>query len=174
MNHPSTPEFSREISLSELPRGGKSYRLQTDDDVRAVLARRLRIPAVLSFEGEMHVKASRRTIRTTGRLSASLTRECVVSLEDCNEILAEDFDLELLRGEPKDDAGADVEGDIDVLREYHNGETLDVGEILVQQLSLAMDPYPRKPGAASLAQVHGTQEERTGLAIALEEAVKKK
>jgi hypothetical protein len=39
--------------------------------------------------------------------------------------------------------------------EIHTGDHFDLGEFLVQQLSLAMDPFPRKPGAESLVETYG-------------------
>jgi hypothetical protein len=57
--------------------------------------------------------------------------------------------------------------------DVHEGALIDVGELLVQQLSLAMDPFPRKAGAPSLVDQFGAQHEESPLAAALEQAIKR-
>ncbi|MGD9801132.1 MAG: hypothetical protein AB7V02_11105, partial [Parvularculaceae bacterium] len=39
-------------------------------------------------------------------------------------------------------------------REPLDGDEIDLGELLVQHLSLALDPYPRKDGAESLLETY--------------------
>jgi hypothetical protein len=39
------------------------------------------------------------------------------------------------------------------------GHEIDVGEILIEELALNLDPYPRKPGVAFQAEAHGEPRE---------------
>ena len=57
-------------------------------------------------------------------------------------------------GRPPED---EEEEDLDA-PEYHGGDMLDLGEMLVQQLSLAMAAFPRKEGAESLAEAYAPPE----------------
>lgn len=142
------PEFSYVIDLDGLGGQGKTYRLIASEDQRARIARRLQTPSVEKLEGEMKVTASKSEIRVEGSLSALLTRECVASLELMDEAISEAFDADFARGALAEDEDPD---DLEA-PEVIEGDSLDLGELLVQQLSIAMDPFPRKPGAKSLAE----------------------
>jgi hypothetical protein len=88
-----------------------------------------------------------------GRLQAVVTRECGVTLDPFDEIVDEPFQLRFVpAGSPyapqpveAEDQVIDLEGDDppDVVA----GETIDVGAALTELLSLALDPFPRKPDA---------------------------
>ena len=73
---------------------------------------------------------------------------CVVSLEPVVADITEPFVIHYAAGQP-------AEGDEEVLVALEEDESpeplvggaIDVGEAVTQQLVLALDPYPRKPGA---------------------------
>ncbi len=149
-----TPEFSFEISLDDLGKQEKRYRLSATADERAKIAKRLETPSVEKLEGDMQVRATRTVVYVAGSLSASLTRECVASLEPMGEEVSEAFELEFSRLAPADEIDPfDLEAP-----EAIEGDVLDLGELLVQQLSLAMTPFPRKPDAESLADAYAPHE----------------
>lgn len=77
-----------------------------------------------------------------GQLRARLTRECVVSLDAFEERVMEAFRVRFVPEgtEAEDD---DPEADDEV---PYAGSIIDLGEAAVEQLALAMAPYPRKPG----------------------------
>ena len=173
MTSPDTApaELSKIVSLSDIGSGAREYALTASPSECKAAADRLKIPAVHALSGHVRVKASRAIISVSGDVTASLTRECVASLEELHEDVHDIFDFELVRGvEPTDSTGDD--GDEIDLTEYHDGDELDVGDILVQQLALAMDPFPRKEGAPSLAETYGKQAEESPFQ-ALSEAFKK-
>jgi len=155
-----TPEFSYEIDLNSLPHGGKSISLSASKDVCAKVAARLDAHSLEKLEGEAFLAATRTEITLTGVLRASLTRECVASLEPMTENIEEAFDIAFLRLSDDQDPEAPANGEIrdngEEPPEIHAGDNFDLGEFLVQQLSLAMDPFPRKPGAESLVETYGT------------------
>jgi uncharacterized metal-binding protein YceD (DUF177 family) len=102
----------------------------------------------------MEVRATKTVIYVEGSLSASLTRECVASLELMDEQVTEMFELEFSRV-----ASADAVDPFDIeAPEVIEGDKLDLGELLVQQLSLAMAPFPRKPDTPSLAEAYAPPE----------------
>jgi len=167
---PPAPEFSHVIELEKAGGKAKSYRLIASEDERAAIAKRLKIPAVNRLEGEVRISTTRHEINIEGALSANLTRECVASLELMDEEIAEPFEIVFLRQAPDgDEAG---EGENWEEPEVHEGADLDIGEVLVQQLSLAMDPWPRKEGAVSLAEQYG-EKDRISPFAGLKEALKK-
>lgn len=153
-NDAPAPEFSYEIEIDDVGRAGKKFHLRANEAERAKIAVRLKTPSVEKLEGEMKVTASKTGVRITGEISAELTCECVASLEHMPETVAEDFEIDFTRIPPEND---DEEEDLDA-PEFLEGETLDLGELLVQQLSLSMEPFPRKEGAKSLAETYAPQE----------------
>ncbi|MCK5747014.1 MAG: DUF177 domain-containing protein [Oricola sp.] len=149
-----TPEFSYEIELGEVGRQGKVFRLAAGEDERRRVAERLGAPSVEKLEGELRVSATKTAIRVEGSIDADLTRECVASLEPMQERVAEDFEIDFLREAPEPEEGEEGWE----TPEVHEGDRLDLGELLVQHLSLAMDPFPRKEGAESLAETYAPKE----------------
>jgi len=157
-------EFSHEVDLTKLSKTGKNFRLEADEDARAKIAARLRVPAVKALTGDIHISATPKTILARGVVRAQLVRECVASLEELDETVDDAFEVEFLRS--ADDAAPDSSDDEDWLApEVHEEPVFDIGELLVQQLSLAMDPFPRKQGAVSLAETYGRASESSPFAV---------
>jgi len=142
-----TPEFSRPIELAELPAGGQRWTLEASAEECAALARRFDLGAIESLQGVVRVMplGGAGGYWVEGRVEAHITQRCVVSLEPFDVDVADSFRIELRPAEDLED-GPGVAEDEDV--EPLEGSTLDLGELLAQHLSLALDPHPRKPGAA--------------------------
>lgn len=141
--------FSKIVPVETIPPDGRQIVIEAGDDARAEIARRLQIPAVTRLRGVFDLKPYAGGVDVALRLDAALQRECVVSLETFEELLREDFTLRFQHADAS-------ESEIEVHEnspEPLDAETLDLGDILVQQAALAMDPYPRKPGARPLAEV---------------------
>lgn len=163
-------EFSFVIDLDALPRGGKHFKLAANADERARIAKRLGVPAVEKLEGDVRLSANARTIEAEGEIRAALTRVCVSSLEEMPETVEEAFEARFVR----DEAASIKEPDDETWEtpEYHEGRDFDVGDLLTQQLALAMAPFPRKEGAASLAEQYGAAQHDSPFAI-LKEKIEK-
>ena len=72
-----------------------------------------------------------------------MVQTCVVSLEDFTATIEERFTLRCVPdGEESDDIDPEAPDEIS----YADG-ILDLGEAAAEQLALALDPYPRAPGA---------------------------
>ena len=149
------PEYSVDVDLTSLGRAGKLFRLAANEDECRKIAARLGVISIEKLEGEMRLTATKTDINATGVVQASLMRECVASLEPMPETIDENFEISFVRQAPADPGAADEKSEDWILPEVHEGDMFDVGELLVQQLSLAMAPFPRKPGAISLAEQYG-------------------
>lgn len=146
-------EFSYEVDVSDVGRAGKAFHLSANEAERKKIAARLKTPSVEKLEGDMRVTATKTTVRIAGEIDADLTRECVASLEPMAEVIAETFEIEFTRIPPETDDEEDLDAP-----EYLEGDMVDLGELLVQQLSLAMAPFPRKEGTPSLAEAYAPEE----------------
>ena len=72
-----------------------------------------------------------------------LRQSCVVSLEDFDSELAERFSVRFVP-EGRESPELDLEADDEIT---YQGASIDLGEAASEQLALALDPFPRKPGA---------------------------
>ncbi len=143
------PEFSRRLPLEEIKPDGSTVKLTANGEERERLARRFDLPGVERMIAEFRVTrgASGIPIRVFGRVSARVTQQCVISLEDFSSDISEDIEVEFV---PGDDAVAADDFSVDgVEAETLDGDEIDLGELAAQHLAVALDPYPRKPGAES-------------------------
>ena len=86
--------------------------------------------------------------RLKGKLTAHVTRACVVTLDPVSENVAEAVDIAFwpINNLP---AAGDEEKEVSSLPEVEAIEhgQIDAGRVLFEILSASLDPYPRKPGA---------------------------
>jgi uncharacterized metal-binding protein YceD (DUF177 family) len=147
---PTPTEFSRPYRLSELQPDGASVDLEAGPEECEALARRFDVVAIDRLTARLYLKrdARDRHFLVRGSFEAGLTQICVVTLEPFEATLVDSFTARFVR-----DAAAAQETDVfvDVADgeppEPISGETIDLGELVAQYLSLAIDPHPRKPGA---------------------------
>ena len=138
------PEFSRTVALARIPEEGREERLEANAAECAALARRFAIPAVNRLRAVLRLRPEPGgTVLAEGRIEAEVVQDCVVTLEPVVQQLTEAVALRIL---PEGAAfSEDPEGLDEVAAE---GDAVDLGEALAEQLALALDPYPRAPGAA--------------------------
>lgn len=143
----TAPEFSRPLALDDIKPDGSIVKLTATDEERERLARRFDLPDVERMVAEFKVTrgASGIPIRVIGHVEARVTQNCVVSLEAFTSEVGDDFEVEFVPGD--DAAAAEDFAAEGVDAEPLNGDEIDLGELAAQQLAVALDPYPRKPGA---------------------------
>lgn len=141
-------ELSHPIRLERLGTAASTVTLQPDRETRAALAERFDLQAIPALRAELTVRRRARNgwIEVAGRLTAEVVQTCVVTTDPVAATVTAEL-LELF-----DDSGelADDEVVLDPLAdtpEPIQDDVLDVGEIVAQAFGLALDPYPRVPGA---------------------------
>ena len=139
------PEFSRPFALDRLGAATAEETVTATPDECAALARRLAIPAVTSLACRWRLRrGAGGRIGAKGWISASLVRECVVTLDAFTVDASEKFHLSFVpAGKEIDDPDPEAEDEIP-----YEGDVIDLGEATAEQLALSLNPYPRKPGAA--------------------------
>lgn len=146
-----TPEFSRLVPRERL--GVKSFdkEISATPQERAALARRFDLLDLARLEARLRIEggAGKDLVRVTGHLSAVATQACVVTLEPVESRIEEDFTLEfsLTAGPAAATGEVVVEPEAVEPPEPVGPEGIDLGDAVAQQLALALDPYPRVPGA---------------------------
>ncbi len=148
------PELSRRIPLrrlgADLPAGDRLViEVEADPSECAALALRLHVPAVAGLGCRFALSGIGRNgvVEADGVLQARVMQVCVVTDEPFEAEVTERFSLRFvpagqLAAQP--DAALDLEADDDV---PYGGDAIDLGEAAVEQLALALDPYPHRPGA---------------------------
>ncbi len=137
--------ISRPLKVSDIQVEPSHVTLEASADDYPEIARAFGLRSVSLLKGEVEVTRHGKLIRVAGALEADLGRTCVVSLEPMQELLNENFAVEFTTDAPRE-ADDDAEGDLDA-PEFVDGEMFDLGDVLIEQLVLAMDPHPRKDDA---------------------------
>ena len=139
------------IRLDSMPAEGRDLAFEVDADERAALAAQLGVGAVEALRVRPHADRFRGGMRVTGGLAARIVQPSVVSLEPVAQEIDEAIDRVFLPGGEKPYAGAaeaeifvDLEGE-DV-PDHFEGPEADLSDLIVETLSLAIDPYPRREG----------------------------
>ena len=146
----SSVELQRRQKVDRITATPTTVVVTADGAERAAIARRLELQDVASLEAECRLDRPpvAKGIRLRGRLRARVTQTCVVTLEPVPAEVVAEFERLYVPGwtpEMEDMAETvDAEApDIEPL----DGDTIELGEAVAEELSLALDPYPRLPGA---------------------------
>jgi len=144
----SASEFAHPLAIERLSRGGVDESLTATADQRAALAARFDLLALDALSAQLRIERRRAEIRVVGRFAARGAQRCVATLDPAPFSIDAEID-ERFTTEAENDAADGEELDIDALDapELIEGETLDLGELVAQALSLALDPHPRAPHA---------------------------
>jgi uncharacterized metal-binding protein YceD (DUF177 family) len=140
------------VALHEVPETGRSFRLAADERAREAIAKLARLRSLSRLEAQFEVTPRGRDgLRVAGTISATVGQDCVVTLEPIENEIEEQVDL--VFAPPADPTIVDEEGErVEVTPvdapEPLVGGGVDLGAIASEFLMLAIDPYPRKAGAA--------------------------
>jgi uncharacterized metal-binding protein YceD (DUF177 family) len=138
--------FSRPTRVEPLPRDGLKIEIEANADERAALAKLNDLPGIERLSASFLVTKWRRGVQVEGELSARVTQTCVVSLEPFDVEIDEPIDVKFLPAEgapPPPESVADEDAPDPLI----DGK-IDLGALASEFLTLALDPYPRKPGVA--------------------------
>jgi uncharacterized metal-binding protein YceD (DUF177 family) len=154
--------FTRKIRVSLITGAPVARDVTADAAECARLAALFGLPAIGRLSGAFVLTLERGgVIAARLRLFARVTQVCVVSLEEFPAEIREESDLRFVPA-AKVKEGAEVELDPETLdgpdEIFYGGEFLDLGAVLAEQLALALDPYPKKPGAVLAVEEDGADE----------------
>ena len=142
------PEFPRPVQVDRLRAGGESLALAASAAEREGVARRLGLDSLGQLEASVALQPiGGGVVVAEGRIAARVVQTCVVSLEPFEQALEVPFRLVFRPGSEADlaaDQTLDPESEDEV---PYEGGRLDLGEAVVETLALAIDPWPRRPGA---------------------------
>jgi hypothetical protein len=145
-----TPEsvgpLSRPVSVERLPPEGLEETVVATPEECAALADDFKLPAIHSLSARFRLTGTPRRVQVVGRIEASITQICVVTLDPFDSILEEDVEVDFAAPEH---IGAEAPGHegAEPPDEIVSGR-IDLGALTAEFLALGLDPHPRKPGVA--------------------------
>lgn len=140
--------FSRTVEIEAVRRAPVRLELRADADERRALAERLGLQALdaLAADATVTLEPDGRAVRFAGRLVADVVQTCVVSLEPVPAHIETEVERVYARDAEPAAAGSEDPHAADP-PEPLTGDRVDLGEAVAEELALALEPYPRKPGA---------------------------
>jgi len=153
MSRPSPLLPDALLRVDQIPAAGRQVEVEADAEALAVLTERLKVSAVERLSALVTATRFRGGVRVVGRLRSRVVQPCVITAEPVVQEIDEPVDRVFLPAsqrphepEPGSETFVDLEGDDPP--DYIEGPELDLTELLIETLSLAIDPYPRAPGAS--------------------------
>ena len=135
--------YSHRIKVDEIPERGQTVEIVVPDEALKAIAKAYGLVALSSLTASLALKRKGKEVLATGVMQAHVTQTCVVTLDAFEQTVQEEMDLRFAPDAPALD---DVNAPLDAPDPIIGGE-IDLGRIVVEFLALALDPYPRKPGA---------------------------
>lgn len=138
----SSAEFSRIVDLNSFKNKPLFLSLHADQSELSNLAKRFKLVSIsaLSANISMSWLDVGNILLAEGSFSASVSQRCVVTLEPVEEELNEKINLTFAREPAKPIEIIELD-DAELL----TGDVIDIGEVIAEELSLSLSPYPRIP-----------------------------
>lgn len=161
-------EFTYHVTAAKIGADPFEVAFQADERQRAQLAKRYNIMSIESLSGTAALtrETDGMTIAVKGHFSADVTQACVTTLEPVPDHIEEDFEgyyldesqaTSFLRAKKRkaeiDANDLPLEEDESVVADERDepdavlGGMIDLGELVAQYLSLALNPYPHSEKA---------------------------
>ena len=154
--HHDTPvpahDFQRLVAVRKIGEAGLVQSVEPTSEERARIAEFLDILEMKRVACEISLTRWRaRGIKVQGALEAVAVQACVVTLEPVEETISATFERRFLPHDMMDDDAPQDEVFVDPEGEdppEPMAAEIDLGEIVVEELALNLNPYPRKAGSA--------------------------
>lgn len=145
------PLISRPIEVVSIRDAPLVRRIALDARERKELAEALGLVEIDALAAEIVLRhGPGDEICLEGRITAQIVQTCVVSLDPIQQNFDEAFEARFVeggKGNRRPAGTVDVGPDDEDPPEVISGPSLDLGPVVVEQFLLAVDPYPRGPGA---------------------------
>ena len=158
-DHPLDSPLRQPIRVEAIRPRGSEVLVRAESEQMPAIAALLGLVSIEALEGRYTLSRNGDRVKLDGRIAARLHQACVVTLDPFPVQLDVPVQLDFA---PEEDVAAfarrndrdDAEIDIEVLLNEEDppepiiGGEIDLGSITLEFLALALDPYPRKPGAS--------------------------
>jgi hypothetical protein len=143
--------WSLPLPWIDIQRGAAPMHLLAGPEILISVARVIGALAVKRLKADLTARPWLDGVEISGEISALVTRTCGVSLEAFDESIEEPLSIRVVpAGSPNAPQirGGEltVDPNADDPPDELTGDTLDIGAYIVEHLTLALSPFPRKPG----------------------------
>lgn len=148
--------FSHKINAAQVVDKDQRRTVTANAKELEKIAAEYEVKAVNGLEADFVLKPYRKAgLRVTGKIIANLTQTCSVSLDDFDSVLEIEVDrtFEPHSSRPRKIRDLNDDGEIEIDLETLDPPdvitdgVLDLGALICEELALAIDPFPRMPGA---------------------------
>jgi hypothetical protein len=148
------PLFSYRVKVDDIPEKGLVVDVEVPQAERLAIAKAFGLIDVGLLKAAVTFKRKGKEASASGMLDAQVTQTCVVTLDPFDETVHEPLNVQFAPDAPAlDDETAPLDAPDPII----NGE-IEWGGLMVEFLALALDPYPRKPGAEFQFETQGEAE----------------
>lgn len=152
---PDADPWRAPVAVAQVPETGLHREIEASPRERAAMAELAGLREILSAHASLDVMPkSGGRVEVTGRVRARVGQTCVVTLDPIENDIDEEIDLIFAPPEQVrqladliEEAQDDEEAEIPEPPEAIVNGVIDLGRLATDALFLAIDPYPRKPGA---------------------------
>lgn len=153
--------LSHPVRVETIKPRGTQMRVTAESEALPRIARSLAVASVEALDARYELARNGERVKLEGEIVAELRQICIVTLEPFPVKLKVpvrlDFlpEAEALAAANREEADAE-DGEIDIEVRFNEDDppeaivdgVIDLGAITLEFLALALDPYPRKPGAS--------------------------
>lgn len=145
-------DLDARIKVDAIPAEGRLVSVDTDAVQREYLAERFQVRAVENFSASVTATRFRGGVRVQGEVQGAVVQSCIVTRDPVVQAISEPIDRVFLPGQHEaDGAGAGAEVFVNLEDEdfpdYFEGNEIDLADLVMEIFALAIDLYPRAPGA---------------------------
>lgn len=150
-----TPVLSRPVAVARIPATGLDMEIVAGEEERAAVAAAYDLRDVKTLSASLTLRVGEKgAIDVSGRVVAEIVQTCIVSLAPVDQRIDEPFSVRFVAPDspdapkpPKPGAEMVIHADQPEPPEILTGPAIDVGVLAEEYFVLAIDPYPRAPGA---------------------------
>ncbi len=156
MKQESKSAFSYPVKVGHISANPVTVHVSANDAELRALAELWRVDGVSSLDADLQIARWKKDgVKIKGEVRAHIVQTCVVTLEPVESHIREQVEAILVPEGSRLARQADTDGgemivdpDGPDLPDTFTGDTIDAGAVVSEHVALAIDPYPRKPGAA--------------------------
>lgn len=151
-------EFARPRAVATIGRDVK-LAIVAEPSEREALARRFDVLAIDRLEAELVLNGDGVSVNATARVRADVTQRCVITALPVPTRIDQPFAIRFVPASamPHADEVELSAEDCDTID--YVGESIDFGEAVAETLALALDAFPRAPGADAALKAAGVLRE---------------
>lgn len=151
-------EFSKPVSVMSIEKKGHEAKFEADENALKAIVDRFDLAAAKFFRVSMKVvpQSDQMTYRVAGKFQAEFVQTCIVTGDDIDVNLSEDFEgwyrdqsrIVSFKDERNKTTADSNESEYEIRSEEEDPEpiengVLDLAEVAMQFLGLSIDPYPK-------------------------------